>query len=867
MATIPKHAGETPAADPASSRTTPMLKQYFEMKSRVPDAILFYRMGDFYEMFFEDAKEAAPLLGIALTARNRDSDIEAPMCGVPWHSADHHIARLISAGRKVAVCDQVEDPRAAKGLVRRDITRIVTPGTVLDPESLLPGAASYLAAVVPADADRAGVAFLDYSTGQFHAGTVPLHRLTDALALFRPREVLLPEGSELSLPPGLPVTRRAAEWFARAALRDAPRGEAIPALAGEAAAAARVYAEEMRPGALAHVAAPIPLRFGERMGLDASAIATLEIFESSDGSADRSLCALLDRTRTPLGARALKDALTRPSTDPIELEARWDAVEELSRRAAERERLQRALVDVGDLERRFGRIATATAGPREVAAWAAGLRAVPAVLAAGASFASSRLRTILEGMPDSSDLVRRVEATLAPEPPVLASAGGVIRDDADAELASLRSLRRDGQGALLAIEAEERKRSGISNLRVRYNRVFGYSLEVGKAHREGVPADWIRRQSLANAERFVTPALKELEEKILGAEERIGEIEGRIYADLLKELGLAADRSARTAAAVAELDLHATFAEVAASSRWTRPKLSGQRRLAIVEGRHPIVEALRREEPFVPNDCELSAEKRILLVTGPNMGGKSTYLRQVATCVLLAQAGSFVPAARAEMPIVDRIFTRVGAADHLSRGESTFMVEMLEAAAILREATERSLVILDEVGRGTSTFDGLSIAWALVEHLHDTPEKGAFVLFATHYHELTEIALVRPGVANATMAVKESNGKVVFLRKVIAGSADRSYGIHVAELAGLPRSVIERAREILSNLEKQELDVQGAPVLARHEGESAGEGQMLLFSAAEELVLDKLRQVDVNNLTPVSALSLLAALQDRLKRP
>jgi DNA mismatch repair protein MutS len=574
---------------------------------------------------------------------------------------------------------------------------------------------------------------------------------------------------------------------------------------------------------------------------------------------------LIDRTRTPLGARALKDALARPSTDPMELEARWDAVEELARRAAEREELRRALEDVGDLERRFARIATGTAGPREVAAWAAGLRAVPRVSSAGAALASPRLRAILDGIPEMEDLASRVERTLASEPPVLASAPGVIREGADGELDSLRSLRRDAQGALLAIEAEERKRSGISGLRVRYNRVFGYSLEVGKAHREGVPADWIRRQSLANAERFVTPALKELEERILGAEDRIASIEARIYADLLQELGRADGRAARTAAAIAARD-HGARLAVAASGRWARPKLSEQPRLRISEGRHPIVEALRREEVFVPNDCDLSPEKRILVVTGPNMGGKSTYLRQVATAVLLAQAGSFVPAAELEMSVVDRIFTRVGAADHLARGESTFMVEMLEAAAILREATARSLVILDEVGRGTSTFDGLSIAWAIVEHLHDRPERGTFVLFATHYHELTEIALVRPGVANATMAVREINGRVVFLRKVVPGGADRSYGIHVAELAGLPRAVTERAREILSNLEKQELDVKGAPVLARHEGESAGEGQMLLFSASEELVLEKLRDVDVDNLTPVAALSLLAALQDRIRR-
>ncbi len=865
MATIAKQG--SPPQDLPPSQATPMLRQYFEIKNRVPDAILFYRMGDFYEMFFEDAKEAAPLLGIALTARHRDSAIEAPMCGVPWQSADHHIARLVAAGRKVAVCDQVEDPRSARGLVRRDITRIVTPGTVLDPESLVPGAASYLAAVLPEEAKDHGVAFLDFSTGQFHAGRVPVRRLSDVLSLFRPREVLLPEPYDVVIPPGIAVTRRSLEWFARVGAGEGSNGQEGARAGSAAASAAKAYAEEMRPGGTGHIGSPAPLRFDERMALDASAIATLEIFESSDGSPERSLCALLDRTRTPLGARALKDALARPSTDPVELEARWDAVDELARRAPERERLQRALGGVGDIERRFGRIATATAGPREVAAWAAGLRAVPDVMSAGAALACTRLRGIFDGVPDTADLVARVEGTLAPEPPVLASAGGAIRDGADGELDSLRNLRRDAQGALLAVEAEERKRSGIANLRVRYNRVFGYSLEVGKAHRERVPADWIRRQSLANAERFVTPALKELEEKILGAEERIGEIEARIYADLLRELGHAAERVAATANAVAALDLHASFAEIASSGRWTRPRLSRRPRLSISEGRHPIVETLRREEPFVPNDCELSPEKRILVVTGPNMGGKSTYLRQVATAVLLAQAGSFVPAASAEMSVVDRIFTRVGAADHLARGESTFMVEMLEAAAILREATASSLVILDEVGRGTSTFDGLSIAWALVEHLHDTPEKGAFVLFATHYHELTEIALVRPGVANATMAVKELNGRVVFLRKVVPGAADRSYGIHVAELAGLPRPLTERAREILSNLEKQELDVQGAPILARHEGESAGTGQMLLFSAAEELVLEKLRQVDVDNLTPLAALSVLASLQDRLKTP
>ena len=841
-----------------------MLRQYFDMKSRVPDAILFYRMGDFYEMFFDDAREAAPLLGITLTARHRDSDIEAPMCGVPWQSADQHIARLVAAGRKVAVCDQVEDPRAAKGLVRRDITRIVTPGTVLDPEALLPDAPCWLASLAPGSGEW-GLAFLDLSTGRFHAGRIVPARLPEAFALFRPREALVPEGCDLPFSPEVPVTRRPPEWFARArsqALASAPAGETA---VRDAAAAARAYAAETRPRGLPHVLEPEPLRFDERMRLDASAVATLELFESSDRDPRRSLCALLDRTKTPMGARALREGISRPSMDTIELEDRWDAVEELVAKPEAREALGRELSGMGDLERQFGRIAVGTAGPRDVLAWAAGLRRLSSLRAAGDELGSPRLRRLLDGIPDVADLAEQVERTLAPDAPALVTAGGVIRTGADAELDSLRELRRNAQGALLAVEAEERQRSGISTLRVRYNRVFGYSLEVGAAHRDRVPADWIRRQSLANAERFVTPALKELEAKILGAEERIGEIESRMYGGLLVGLARGTERISRASAAVAGVDLHASLAEVATSGRWVRPKLSPTRRLAIVDGRHPLVEHHRREEPFVPNDCDLSPEKRILVITGPNMGGKSTYLRQVGTIVLLAQAGSFVPATKAEISPVDRIFTRVGAADHLSRGESTFMVEMLEAAAIVREATSSSLILRDEGGRGTSTFDGLSIAWALVEHLHDAPEKSGFVLFATHYHELTEIALVKPAVANATMAVKEVGGKVVFLKKVVPGAADRSYGIHVAELAGLPAAVTSRAREVLSNLEKQELDVQGAPVIARRGGESAGEGQLLLFTGAEELVLEKLREADPERMTPIAALSFLASLQERLK--
>jgi DNA mismatch repair protein MutS len=841
-----------------------MLRQYFEMKSRVPDAILLYRMGDFYEMFFEDAKDAAPLLGIALTARNKASDIEAPMCGVPHQSVDHHIARLVAAGRKVAVCDQVEDARAAKGLVRRDITRVVTPGTVLDEESLDPGAPSYLAALLPDGREAWGIALLDLSTGRLHAGRVPSGRVEEVLSLFRPREILLPEGAEPPARHDGPESRRSPAWMERAA--DPPNApEGLVAAGRRAAAAALAYAGELRPGGTSHVRPPEPLRFDERMGLDPAAVATLELFASSDGDPQRSLCHLLDRTRTPIGSRLLRDALSRPSIDAIELQARWDAVEELLEKADARAAIQAELSGVGDLERRFARISAGVAGPREVVAWAEGIRRLSRLPDHARDLRGCRLRGLIDDLPDTTDLVRTVERTLVPEPPAGPSPAGAIGEGADAELDSLRALRRDAQGAMLAVEAEERERSGIASLKVRYNRVFGYSFEVSNSQREKVPEGWTRRQSLANAERYVTPALKQLEERILTAEDRIAEIETRLYTDLLASLAKSGDRAASAAARAGALDLLSGLAEIAAAGGWVRPVVTAQKRLAIRAGRHPLVEALRREEPFVPNDCDLSERKRILLVTGPNMGGKSTYLRQVATAVLLAQAGSFVPAEAMEFSLVDRIFTRVGAADHLARGESTFMVEMLEAASILRDATPASLVILDEVGRGTSTFDGLSLAWAILEHLHDTPGKDALVLFATHYHELTEIALVRPAVSNATMAVREAEGRVVFLRKVVPGAADRSYGIHVAELAGLPPEVTRRAREILANLERQELDVQGAPVLARREGESAGSGQMLLFSGPEAIALEKLREADFDRMTPIAALALLSALQERVK--
>jgi DNA mismatch repair protein MutS len=858
----------------ANARLTPMLQQYFEAKTRAGGALLLYRMGDFFELFFEDATTAAPLLGLTLTSRHKDSDIEAPMCGMPHHAVEGYIAQLVAAGYRVAVCDQVEDARKAKGLVRREITRIVTPGTVTEPESLT-AAANYLAAATFRPG-AAGIALLDLSTGEFRAGTFGEGDLGDVLATYGARELLVPESSA---PGGFGIvtTKRPDSSFAPATaekrLCEAFRVASLEALGFEAGDlslgacwAALEYARENRRGEPLHIAAPVPLSPARHLRLDAATLSHLEVFEASDPRSKASLFSVLDSCSTPMGSRALREFLARPLRDSREIQRRLDSVEELVESSELRGSLRARLAGVGDLARRVSRIALKSAGPRDVA----GLRSSLALLGPirdDLSRASSELLSgLVRRFPEWKDLESRIEATLTEEPPAAISGGGAVRDEADAELSELRGIQRDGRGALIQFEARERERTKISTLKVRYNRVFGYSIEVSRGQREKAPPEYVRRQTLANAERFTTPELSELESKILGAEERTLEIEARIFDELASHLARESGRLAEIARVLAEADLYCALAETAVLRNYSRPVLSDRPLVRIVEGRHPIVEAIRRDEPFVPNDTELSEESRIVVLTGPNMGGKSTYLRQTALIVLLARAGSFVPAREAEIGPIDRIFTRVGAADHLARGESTFMVEMIEAANILRNATPESLVILDEVGRGTSTFDGLSLAWAIVEHLRDNPARRAFTLFATHYHEMTELAATAPGVSNFTMAVREWEGRVIFLRKVVTGGADRSYGIHVAELAGIPAPVIARAREILSNLERQELDVHGLPKFARKEGEDLAAGQYSLFSGPEEMVLEKLRQVDVDQMTPVSALSLLATLQDRLKK-
>ena len=884
------------ASTPVTS-LTPMMRQYLEVKARYPDALLMYRMGDFFEMFFDDARQAAPILEVQLTARQKGTENETAMCGVPHHALEGYLAKLLAAGLKVAICDQVEDPAQAKGLVKREVTRVVTPGTLSDPGLLEGKEENFLAALVWEREEGAG-AFLDLSTGSFFVRRWPSpEEAVEDLALMRPREVLfhggedgfpsaVSEWAERECPCRTPLAgdrlfdpRRAGELllrqFGAGTLRGFGLDEGEPAV--RAAAAALAYAQETQKSGLSHIRGLAVREARDRLILDASTLANLEVFTSQrtsvsgTGRRRSTLLAVLDRTVTAPGGRTLREWLRRPLVDPGEIAGRHRAVGVLAAGNAARERLRERLARVADPERLLTRAVLGTLTPREAAALRDTLAEMPAVLAelTGLTALDPGAAPLLEGLTETdplpelhAELARMLEAAPAPS----LQDGGVIAAGVDEELDRYRSLTRDSKRHILALEARERERTGIASLKIRYNKVFGYYLEVTRANQERVPADYIRKQTLVNAERYVTPEIKELEEQILSAEEKQIELEQRFFRELVAKITAEAPALTALAAALGTLDALASFAEVAARHRYVRPKMADSGGpLVIREGRHPVVEQASRDA-FVPNDAELDGESaQIVLLTGPNMGGKSTYLRQVALIVLMAQAGSFVPADEAVIGVCDRIFTRVGASDDLARGESTFMVEMIETANILRHATERSLVILDEVGRGTATFDGLSLAWAIVEYLHE--HRKPKTLFATHYHELTELASLLPRVVNRTMAVKEWEERIVFLRRVVPGSADKSYGLHVARLAGLPGGVIDRASEILSNLEAQEYDPStGKPRLAR--GSSApdtGEpSQLTLFAPPEHVVASLLRDVDVNQLTPLAALNLIHSLKSRL---
>jgi DNA mismatch repair protein MutS len=877
---------QAPPTPPASA--TPAMRQYLDAKRQYRDAVVFFRMGDFYEMFYEDALTAARALDLTLTSRSKDASGSAiPMCGVPYHAADGYIARLVRKGHRVAVCEQVEDPRKAKGLVRREVVRVVSPGTLTDAAYLDAREPAFILALATAGAPAAlGTALLDLSTGEFTAaeygGEAGALALAEEVGVLRPREILVTARADLAaaLPAvarlGIPVTEVEPWSFgldrARQALADqfGTAGLAGFGLEGHPAAIAAagallLHVRDTQRVDLAHVRSIVYRDRSDGLVLDATTLAHLEIVEGAGGGREGSLLHHLDCTQTALGARLLRAWLLRPLGRAEPIQDRLDAVEEFAFRTAERGRLRETLQAVLDLERLVSRAALGTAGPRDLASLRQSIAALPRLRAVLSVFEAPLVRSLLGELDDLADLREDLGASLVDEPPYLARDGGAIRPGVDAELDEVRSVSQGGRLRIAEMEQAERARTGVSSLKIRYNRVFGYYIEVSKANLHAVPEDYRRKQTVAGAERYTTPSLEDFEERVVGADERILEREVELFDALRARVAAQSVRVQDSARVVAAIDALSSLAEAAALFNYTKPVVHEGDEFVVADGRHPVVERHTRDA-FVPNDLTLNATTHQLIVlTGPNMGGKSTFLRQAALMAVMAQAGSFVPARHAKLPVVDRLFARVGASDNIVKGQSTFMVEMQETARILHSATSRSLVVLDEIGRGTATFDGLSIAWAVAEHLATDARARPKTLFATHYHELTDIADALPGVANYHVAVREWRDEIVFLRKVAPGRSDRSYGIQVARLAGLPRGVVDRAREILQALERDELVRGGRPSISRTDHEP--QQQLGLFQApdaAAERLAERLRGLDVDHLTPVAALTLLSELKAEL---
>ena len=867
------------------SGATPAMRQYFDAKRQYRDAIVFFRMGDFYEMFYEDALTAARALELTLTSRSRDSNGGAiPMCGVPHHAADSYIARLVKKGFRVAVCEQMEDPKKAKGVVKREIVRVVSPGTLTDVSYLDAREPAFLMGIAPFEQGSGyGVALLDLSTGEFttteYRSAEGRQALSDELAVLRPREIVSPAGfdeptqlnDELRL--GARVTTVDGWMFdlesARRSLLDQLRAQSLQGFGLEgrpaavrAAGALVQYLRDTQKVDLVHVR-EISFRTGaDCLLVDPTTLKNLEVIEAADGGRAGSLLHEIDRTITPMGGRLLRSWLLRPLLAIERIQDRLDAVEDFAFRSTERSKLRETLKSIHDIERLVARAALGTAGPRDLVSLRQSIAGIPRVKLVLDALQAPLIRSLLSELDDLADLRAELERTLLDDPPAAARDGGMVRDGVDAELDDLRSISRSGKQRIAEMEDAERTRTGIASLKIRYNRVFGYYIEVSKSNLGSVPPDYHRKQTIAGGERFITPALKEYEEKVLGADERILEREMEIFERVRARIAAEAPRVQETARGIATLDVLASMAETAAVRNYTKPLMHSGDELLAADGRHPVVER-HVADAFVPNDVTLDGGTRqLVILTGPNMGGKSTYLRQTALLCLMAQAGSFVAARSAKLPIVDRLFARVGASDNIARGQSTFMVEMQETANILHSATSRSLVILDEIGRGTSTFDGLSLAWAVAEYLASNSRARPKTIFATHYHELTDLADALPSVANFHVVVREWKDDIVFLRKVVAGRSDRSYGIQVARLAGLPSSVVSRAREILNGLEHDELSRGGRPSLSA--AGVAGRRQLGLFQTPvpeEDPVHRRLREIDINNITPLQALSMLEELK------
>ncbi len=862
-----------------------MMQQYRELKARDPDAILLFRMGDFYEMFGEDAERAAPVLGLALTSRDKGPDAIA-MAGFPHPALDAYLSKIVHAGMRAAVCEQLEDSRLAKGLVKRDVVRVVTPGTLTDDELLDPKTANYLAAIVEAGS-KLGLAWVELSTGRFSLTGLLRTELIDELARISPAETLI---SELSIESpwakllrtqfSTPITVRPSWDFqpeqARQTLYDLFRTTTLGgfgvddrSVEVQAAGALAAYLRDTQKTSLGHITRLVPYRRADTLALDEMTRRSLELVRTlREAKREGSLLSVLDCTETPMGARLLSEWLTSPLTSPDLIGERLDAVDELHRESALRADLRSMLGQSYDLERLAARVGTGRATPRDLAALARTLAMLPKVKARLTARAAKRLNDLETAIELCPEIRAEIEAALVDTPPLAIKEGGLIREGYSAELDELRDRARGGKNWIARFQAEQIRSTGIASLKVGYNKVFGYYIEVTHAQAQArgasIPAEYIRKQTVKNAERYITPELKEYEEKVLQAEGRACELEYELYTTLRDRVSAEAPRLIQAGAVLAQLDVLTSLAELAARHGYCRPTIEIEPVFEVEAGRHPVLDALLPTGDFVPNDTDLGTQTgSITLITGPNMAGKSTYIRQVALIAVMAQIGSFVPARRARIGVVDRLFARVGATDELSRGQSTFMVEMTETANILNNATPRSLVILDEIGRGTSTFDGISLAWAITEHIHD--HIGCRTLFATHYHELVELEKTKSRLKNANVAVRESDGEIVFLHQIVPGGADQSYGIHVARLAGVPATVLSRAREILKFLEKQHAPEAGAPVADGPIRRKVKTGRSLtgsLFAALPDPILEELEHVKIDELTSEQAFDLIRRLRE-----
>lgn len=876
---------------------TPMMKQYMETKSQYPDCILFYRLGDFYEMFFDDALTASRELEITLTGKNCGQEERAPMCGVPYHAVESYLNKLVSKGYKVAICEQLEDPKTAKGIVKRDVVRIVTPGTNLDTQALDETRNNYIMCIVYI-ADRYGVSVSDITTGDYFVTEIPdSAKLMDEIYRFSPSEIICNEAFYMSGMDldgmrdrlGITIYSLDSWYFDDAVCRQkllehfkvtsfAGLGLADYDCGIISAGALLQYLLETQKNSLSNLTHITPYAAGKYMMLDSSTRRNLELCETLREKQKRgSLLWVLDKTKTAMGARTLRKYVEQPLIDKKEIEKRLDAVAELKDQAISREEIREYLSPVYDLERLITRIAYGTANPRDLTAFRSSLEMLPHIRYILEEMESELLKNIHDDMDALEDLCTLVKDAIREEPPIAMKEGNIIRDGYNEEVDKLRRAKSDGKDWLAKLENDEREKTGIKNLRIKYNKVFGYYLEVTNSYKDMVPDYYTRKQTLANAERYITPELKELEDMILGAEDKLYALEYELYSQVRDTIAAEIERIQKTAKAVADLDAFASLAVVAERNNYTRPKINEKGIIDIKEGRHPVVERMIPNDMFIANDTYLDDKKhRISIITGPNMAGKSTYMRQTALIALMAQIGSFVPAKSADIALSDRIFTRVGASDDLASGQSTFMVEMTEVANILRNATSKSLLILDEIGRGTSTFDGLSIAWAVVEYISDSRLLGAKTLFATHYHELTELEGKISNVNNYCIAVKEKGDDIVFLRKIVKGGADKSYGIQVAKLAGVPDLVIDRAKEIVEELAEGDITARVSEIAVREKSakkkpkvkkyDEVDMAQMSLFDTVkDDDVLEELKNLDVGNMTPIDALNTIYRLQNKLK--